>query len=356
LKNICVITIALIVFLGLVSGCGQVAPSSTTTTTTTVSSTNLDAAKGGALAAVGGAAGGTSTTLVGASSNSTVTTSSIRGRSIWTHSGPPDSWFDTDLSASTTGWVLATTESIGGNVTPYMRLFNKSGNLVTGSFLTSKQIANFSPATLTGIMTSGPGAAPTGLVTGIGNFITKYHSGGISTDAYTSINTIAGYLAWAFIYPTMEASLVGVAPGWTADIHTTTPQPTANDKIGSMEVKMVFTKTTSATGEILMGMAVDSSGRPLDGTNTGTGVLYTPKNVMDVTQVMTFVDNSPTTMTFTGVTRDTPKRTITLTVNPLNGSGTGKILDENGVEIGTITFTSAGGSLTMGGVTEAFTF
>lgn len=354
MKNISILVLVLFVSYAMVVGCGKVAPSSTPTPTPTVVSTELDAAKGGALAAVGGAAGGSSTTLVGASSNSTVTTSSIRGRSIWAHSGPPDSWFDTDLSSSTTGWVLATTESIGGNVTPYMRLFTKNGDLVTGSFINSKKIADFSPATLQGIMTSGPGAAPTGLLTGIGNFIAAYSSPP-SSDAYASINTIAGYLAWAFIYPTMEASLVSV-PGWPAGAHTTTPQPTANDKIGSMEVKMVFTKTTSATGEIMMGMTVDETGKPVDGTNTGTGVLYTPKSTMDVTQVMTFVDNTPTTMTFTGVTRGTPQRTIVLTINPLTGSGSGILKDENGVEIGTITFTSAGGSLTMGGVTEAFTF
>lgn len=354
MKNICVITIALIVFLGLVSGCGQVAPSSTTTTTT-VGSTNLDAAKGGALAAVGGAAGGNSTTIVGATAGTSVTTSSIRGGYVSSRSGPPDSFLTTDLSASTTGWVLGTTESVGGNVTPYIRLYTKGGTLVTGSFFTDKKIADLSPMTLAGLLSSVPGTKPTGMDDGIVHFITDYLSGGVSTDAYVSINTLAGYIAWAFIYPTMDARLVS-APGWPAGAHTTTPQVTANDMIGSMECKMVFTKTANATGEVVIGMAVDTSGKPTDGNNTGTGVLYTPRTAMDVTIVLTVLNNSPSTMTFTGVTRETPKRTITLTVNPSTNSGSGKLYDENGVEIGTITFTAAGGSVTVGGVTEAFTF
>lgn len=341
-------------------GCGQ---QTTTTTTVTIASAQVDAAKTGVLLASGGASVGTSATGVGSAAN--VTLMSVKA----TQSGPPDSFFVSLLTgtASIDGYLSPTSESVGGNMTPYMRLKTKGGSLVNGAFLSNKKIAKMITVEVQAMMSAGEHQMPQGITAEVENYVsryvTAYKNSGVhpfnDQTIFRAVSTEADYMAWMFMYPgSMESGMSSMAqqynPGAPSHVYTTTPEASTNDKIGAMEMKMVFSK--SATGEIVLSVNTEPGGKPVTGTYSGTGTLTTPAGSMETTLSMGFsTDGPPTSVTLTGTTESTPAYTVKVYMCPMTMTATGEIFS-GGTRIGTLEGSPAGGRVYIGTSTEAFSF
>jgi len=348
-----------IVSLGFLLGCGQsnetttTTTSTTTTTVVTITSTQVNAAKTGVLLASGGSSMGVSAATVGSSAGKSVALSVKSSQA-----GPPDSFFTVDLLNSADGYLQPTTEAVRGNMTPYLKLYSKSGQGIYGAFLSGKTIAKFITVEVQSIFSSSPGSPPPGITEEVSYYISRYLAAqdpfGDPT-IFRQISTEADYLCWAFIFPSMEAG-VNSHPGLPAHVYFTTPEANDDFKIGSMECKMVFSK--AATGELSLFLPTAPGGKPISGTYGGSGELATPAGSMKVTLFMTFsADGPPTSVTFLGTTEATPKCTVIVYMNPATMSATGEVFDSSGTKIGTLEGSAAGGGkVYIGATSEAFSF
>ena len=336
-------------------GCGQ---SGSSSSSGTLATSDLATVKSAALMAGGSASAGVSATTVGGSASTSPKTSSIR--STWMHAmlgTPPPAFFTYDMTTSTDGYFAPGGTALGGNMQPYIRLRTVGGDIVGGNYFTTteggvKKIADLSPCSVEAVFAGSPTQAPVGIVTGMNNFVTNYQAN--PTTAFTSIKYMGDYLCWAYIYPTMEANAPHPLP---SGAHLTTPIAAANDKIAALENKMVFSNI--ASGEITMSLPTHPDGRVKAGTYTGSGKITTAVATMDVTNNLIFnkAGEPPSSVTITATNESAPKYTVVITVSdPSTGTGTGKIYDETGAEIGSLKTTAGGGSATIDATTETFTF
>ena len=230
------------------------AATTTTTTATTTTKVSVSAAEVNAAKIAGLLASGTSnmgnvaksvgsSAQVGASSASLFSIRAFQPQG----SGPPTSFFTENMitgSASLDGFILASTDEVGGFITPYIRMFTQAGDLIAGSTLLNKKIASLE-VTLQQMMTGGVSEAATGYA--ITNFVTvATQSANPYSDSslFIDIATTGDYMGWAFMFPMMGAY---------SPILLATPEATTGDKIGTMETKMVF-------GSGLSGEAVGAIG------------------------------------------------------------------------------------------------
>jgi hypothetical protein len=278
------------------------------------------------------------------------------------------------MTASADGYFnpLAT-PPLGGKMTPYIRMRSATGEVITGAFFTGKKIAIFPGCSVEAIFAGSPTTAPVGIVDGVGSFCSTWASktsngtypalGFGDSTLFAPITTMGDYLCWAYIYSTMESVMITKdykGHSWPAGAKITTPEAGDEDKIGSMDNKMVFSDLI--TGEIDINMICWSDGRTKVGTYSGTGKLTTPVATMDVTASLTFTTagNPPSLVTMVGTNETAPLYTTYIYItNPSTGVGTGEIWDNSltpAVQIGTINTSATGGSVTVGATTETFTF
>jgi hypothetical protein len=364
--------VAVFVVAGLISGCEEslvlpttttitpptVTTTSTTTTTTSTTPTTMpqayvDISKTGAAAAnaasdVGGLAGNMGDGL------SNMSASSVKAMAV--NVLPPESFFDVDLltgPASIDGFVLATSEAAGGNVAPYVRYWTVGGDLVAEAYLKGKRIAVFTGITLRDIFLGNVSGAT--WTTAIGTWAGTY--GALIPNQYnpgsplfTTVSNEVDYLAYAYIYPSVEATAGGGLP---AGAHFTTIEAGATDKVATMECKLEFSNI--ATGEMSLNIPINTMGAPADGDATGTGTIYAAGYALDSSLLLGFLSGQPTTVNFNASV--TPgDYVVDLTVNPLTGVGTGELYDDTGTLIGTMEVNATGGTVYVGGTSEAFTF
>lgn len=357
-------------------GCGQSNPVTTTTTTTTTTSTTtstvltayVSAAKAGALVANGSSNLGSSAVSIGQASATvpTVQSLSVKGVKIC---APPSTFFTQNLAASTTGY-LTMTDVGGGNVTPSMRMYTKNGDVIKGTIISEKTLAKFGTVDVQAMISGGEGIPIPGMMEGIQSFILGVSSEVAqqkttaqiyaNTTLYDhSLTTFAEYIAWVNIWPTIE---VGQAQQLQPlGVHFTNPQPTINDKIGSMECLMVFSK--SATGEIavLIGCDPSGDGKPVAGSYSGTGNLLIPNGTLEAAATLKFIpfganDISIESVTIGGTLKPS-NYTLSITMNPISGTGTGIMSSEANVTIATMEVTALGGTIYFtSGQTEPFSF
>ncbi|MBI5700774.1 hypothetical protein HZC34_02860 [Candidatus Saganbacteria bacterium] len=376
-------------FTALAVGCGQTTTSATTTTTSTtttstsstssttttttttttvtISSTQVSAARAASILANGGSSAGTSTGTVGNASGTSVAVSSLSILSInsimaLAAGGPPDSFF-TPLPAD--GYISPTTESLGGNMTPYIKLITVGGTTIDAAFLSGKKIAIIGTVDAKSILSGSPGSMPAGFNAGLMSFMDNFEGTASTQEAYASasifhaITTEAEYLCWAFIFPSMESSIISAGGGAATSMngkHLITPEVTASNKIGSMAVKMVFSKT--ATGEIVVNVNTAPTGRPTSGTYSGSGKLTTAVATLDAVMSMVFGSSGPpTSVTIIATTESSPAITVSVSMNPSTGGlPSGSLFNSAGTLIGTLEATSSGGRVYIGNTSEAFSF
>jgi hypothetical protein len=352
-----------IVCIGMFSGCGS--STSTTTTTVAVNSTEVNAAKAGVLVASGGASTGSSASGVGSAAGTKIL--SIRAAD----SGPPASFFD---PISVDGYMLATTESVGGNMTPYIRLKTVGGVPVDRTFLASLKIAKWLTLEVQTIMNSGgSGRIPPGMTAEVISYAQRYVTAYIASSPIAAnrthpfsdatlfriASTEADYMAWMFMYPSIEAGISQMALNITSEapshVYMVTPEATNSQKIGGMQMKMVFAK--SATGEITIDTNTDPDGKPIVGTYSGKGTLTTPIGSMETTMLITFNSaGPPSALKVVGTTETTPKYTVVVNMSPTTMTATGEVRNSAGTVIGTLEGTSTGGKVYVGTSSEAFSF
>jgi hypothetical protein len=258
-------------------------------------------------------------------------------------------------------------------MTPYIRLRTATGEVITGAYFTGKKIAIFPGCSVEAIFAGSPTSAPVGIVTSVASFLNTWMSttsggsnpaaGYASSTLFAPITTMGDYLCWAYIYSTMESVMTTKSYGghpWPAGAKITTPEAGAEDKIGSMDNKMVF--SDMVTGEIDISMDCHSDGRTKVGSYYGSGKLTTPVATMDVTSILTFTvaGDPPSLVTMVGTNETAPLYTTKIYItNPSTGVGTGEIWDYSvspATQIGTIITSATGGSVTVGATTETFTF
>jgi hypothetical protein len=363
-----------VVSLGFMFGCGSSTSTTTTTTTTTVtiSDAQLSTAKSGVLIASGGAAIGVSSTAVGGAAGTSPAASSVKSTWLRGFMGtPPPAFFTFDLTTITDGYFTPSGTELGGNMQPYIRLHTIGGDIVTGTYLSNKKIADLTPCSVEAIFAGSPTVPPVGLpgpTGGMANFVNNWiaaSSGGSNpTGAYTSstvyypIKYMGDYLCWAYIYPTIEAKVnAGTQPFPYPAMHLNTPEAVNNDKIASLDSKMVFSNT--ATGELVLNMTCLPDGRVAVGDYYGSGKIMTRVSTMDVTAGLHFdtAGEPPYLVTFIGTNETDPLYTVVVNItSPEVGTGTGTIYDNTGAVVGTLTAAPGGGSVTIGGTTEVFTF
>lgn len=351
------IVVAALIAGKLIVGCGQQETTPTTTTpTTTIEAAYVNTAKAGAMVASGGSTLGNGAAMVGSAAGKSVTVQSLSVRASQADSGPPDIFFITDMRTSSDGWIRPTTQEVaGGKITPYMRMYDRAGSALWGSTFNPnniRKVANLSPCTMRIIMSGGPGAGmPTGLMQGIQSF--TYLATTDASTAYYAISTEGDYLGWAFVMATMEAGF-RQDPHFAlpANIHLSTPEAGALNKIGTMECKMVF--GSGATGEVIVSVSVEEGGKPNNGSYSGTGSVTFGGVAHSTTITLTFSNGNPSSMTIT--LTDPSGNVLTLTGNPQTGIATGTLKDSAGNTIGTLEASSTGGKIYKGGTSEAFTF
>jgi hypothetical protein len=351
----------------IVYGCGSSSSSSTTTTNGTVGATESATAKSGVLVASGGASVGIAASAVGGSAGTSpkvyaVSDYAFRSPVKAFMGNPPPAFFTLDMTtgtASIDGYFMPlSAEALGGKVTPYIRLRNVSGEVITGAFFAGKKIADLSPCSVEAIFAGSPTKAPDGIISGMTNFITKAQAS--DPTAYTAIKYMGDYLCWAYIFPTIEVIANSSSTHPPLPVHLTKPLATHAEMIGSMDNKMVFTGLV--TGETLVNVPCELDGRASLGTSSGTGKLLTPVGTMDVTTSITFtvLGDPPTSVKVVGTNEATPFYTTIVNItSPTTGVGTGEIWDFTASPealIGTIKTSAGGGSVTIGLTTESFTF
>jgi len=272
---------------------------------------------------------------------------------------PPPAFFTQDMTASTDGYFnpLAT-PAYNGKMTPYIRLRTVTGEVITGAFFTGKKIADFSPyCSVEAIFAGSPTQAPVGISNGMQSFMTKWNAS--QSSAYASIKYMGDYLCWAYIYPTIEAK-ANASSHPLGSARLTTPLAANNDKIGSMDNKMVF--SGEVTGALLVNVPCELDGRAKLGTTSGYGTLTTAVSTMDVTTSLTFtvLGDPPTLVTVVATNEASPFYTTKVYItSPTTGVGTGEIWDYStppGTQVGTLSSSASGGSVTIGATTETFTF
>ncbi|MFA4843871.1 MAG: hypothetical protein WC632_02840 [Candidatus Margulisiibacteriota bacterium] len=356
--------LALVTTLGFVIfGCGANSDTTTTTTTAptvTIASAQVSAAKAGVLLASGGSSVGSSATTVGSAAG-------VKLMSVRALGGPPASFFTslTTGTASIDGYLSPTSESVGGNMTPYMRLKTVGGDIVNGAFLANKKIGKWLTLEVEDIMGGTEGVIPNGMTVEVSSYVARYvaaYIAGANTHPFTNttifrpISTEADYMAWMFMYPSIEAGISTMAqfmPGAPSHIYMITPEVTNLDKIGGMEMKMVFSK--SATGEITISVNTGPEGRPVAGIYSGASTLTTPAGSLEATMSMNFTaDGPPSWLRVVGTTEAAPKYTVIVNMNPATMTATGEVLDSSGTRIGTLEGSSTGGNVYIGGSKEAF--
>jgi hypothetical protein len=354
---ILLVAVCLLLIL-VIYGCGTSTQTATTTSTTaaTVSATELGAAKTGVLVASGGSSVGSSATSVGSAAGARIM--SIRPMA----GGPPSSFFS---PVSADGYMSPTSESIGGNMTPYMRLLTKGGDVVNAAFLAAgnKKITKWLTLEVADIMGAGEGNSPAGMSAEVQSLVTRYAQYYLTNGThpfndssfFRAISTEADYMAWMFMYPTIESSISRNLPGGVPHLYMATPEVTASQKIGGMQMKMVFANT--ATGEITLIVSTETQGKPISGTYSGRGTLTTAIGSLETTLIMGFTtDGPPSSLKVIGTTETTPKYTVIINMSPTTMTATGEVLDSGGTRIGTLEGTPTGGRVYIGASSEAFSF
>lgn len=355
-----VLSVASLGFLMYGCGGGTTTETATTTTTTvTLSSAQVDAAKTGVLLANGGSSMGVSAAAVGTAAGTNIKTSSVRSF----NGAPPSGFFTENLLTSPDGYMRVTTEAAGGNMTPYLKLYTVGSDAIYGTFLNGKMIAKFITVEVQTLFSSGPDTAPPGITEEvsyyISRYLTAYHALGDNhpfTDGtiFRQINTMADYLAWAFMFPSMEAGVNSHMPPGPY-IYFVTPEVIASNKIGAMECKMVFSK--NITGEVKVLISTEPEGKPVAGSYSGSGKLTTPRGTLEATITLTHsTSGPPTAVTIIGTTESTPAYTVLVYMNPATGTATGEVRDSSGTKIGTLEGSAAGGKVYIGSTSETFTF
>ena len=256
-------------------------------------------------------------------------------------------------------------KAVGSGMTPYMRMKTRGGDLVAEALLTGKKIAVLGTVEVSDFMQTS-GQSPAGLDAGVQQFISIWNVLGGSPEAYDDstcfkqqVRTMAEYMGWAFMYGMVQQGYEASMPSWPAGATLTYPLADSNDLIGSMECKLVFSGTPSGEISITMTASEDGYGAPKSGSYSGTSTLIIPEGTMLATATMLLEDtgNGPdlTSITITGTT--SPDGNIVSTVMLPGGTGTGTLKNSAGTQIGTIEFTSTGGTLYMDtGTSEAFTY
>ncbi len=338
--------LALVVSSFLIFGCGT-STSTTTTTTGTVAATQSQTAQSSVLLASGAAQLGTASGNLGSAANSggSISVSSVRAAT----GNPPPGLFTQDMTASSDGYFRPLANTLfSGKLTPYIRFINRGGEKIDSSFFSGKAIANLSPCSVESVFAGGPNQPPYGITTGITNFM--------SNRTYTSIKYMGDYLAWAYIYPTMEAAIRSHY-SLPSNVHLTSPEAVDTDKILAMDNKMVY--SGQITGEIVVTVSCESDGRAKIGTYTGMGDLLTPVGTVDVTTMMTFtvLGDPPSFLKVIATNEASPfYTTIVYVTNPSTAIGTGEIFDDQGGRVGTLECDTTGGAVTVGETREAFDF
>jgi len=345
--------LALFISSFIIYGCGT-STSTTTTTTGTVAATQSQTAQSSVLLASGAAQLGSAAGSLGgvAGSGGSIAVSSIRPNSVRAMVGnPPPGLFSQNMTTGTASvdgyFTPLATPLFSGKLTPYIRFINRGGEVINGSFFSNKTIADLSPCSVESVFAGGPSQPPYGIATGMQNFM--------SHQTYNNIKYMADYLAWAYIYPTMETA-VRSHFSLPSNIHLTSPIAIDTDKILAMDNKMVY--SGQITGEIVVTVSCESSGQAKLGTYVGTGNLQTPVGTMEVTTAMTFatLGNPPSFLKVVATDEASPfYTTIVYVTNPSTAVGTGEIWDGSTL-VGTLTTSSSGGSVTVGVTTESFTF
>jgi hypothetical protein len=353
MKNILIGAVLLFSLGFMLFGCGSQNSTTTTTTTTTlpIAAVEVSTAKTGVLLAGGGSTAGSSASGVSSATGSTVTFS-VKAQ----EAGPPDTFFTYDLSTSTDGWLSPVTrEAMGGNMRPYMRLRTVGGDIIANAFLTGKKIADLSPCTVELMMNGTPGTPPVGINTGITSFVTKFVADPADPSLYINVRYMADYIAWAFMYPSMESGMASHGHPLPAGAHLTTPEAGANDKIGTMDMRMVF--SSFATGEVIISVPTEPGGRPNSGTYSGFGTLEASGVRLNSTVTMQFgASGPPSGVTITG-TDEITGNTVVVSFYPATMTGSGTLYNSTGTLIGTFEGSSSGGIYyKAGGSAEAFTF
>jgi hypothetical protein len=358
-RSFCFVALLLLTLVSIVAiyGCGSTTTAASTTTGT-VNAAQSSTAQSGVLMASGAASIGVAANALGstAGSGGSISVSAIRSSSVRAMTGnPPPGLFTQDMTTGTASvdgyFTPLATPLFSGKLTPYIRFINRGGEVIKGPFFSGKQIANLAPCSVEAVFAGGPGQPPVGIATGMQNFMTNQN--------YNSIKYMADYLAWAYIYPTMETA-VRSHFSLPSNVHLTSPQAVTTDKILAMDNKMVYSGVI--TGEIVVTVSCEADGRAKVGTWTGTGTLETPVGKTDITTGITFttLGNPPTLVTVVATNETAPQyTTIVYVTSPQTGVGTGEIWDYSvtpAVQIGTLTTSSTGGTITVGVTTETFTF
>lgn len=368
---------SLVLFFGLLflaAGCGSSTTTDTTTTTVSATTTTtlagasaLDAAKTGSIIASGGSFMGESVTALSASGGASgASLGSIR---IMTGDGPPDSFFTVNLAAQEGDdvYINVTGEAVSGNMTPYMRQLTAAGLPVNGAAIFSgKKIAKLGTFEVRDMFGGSPGSGmPAGMAEGINTFTNEVMASLLagqnpynSSECFQSITTLADYQVWVSNWMGLN-NFLSTFTGATG-ITICTPEPDlATEGVGSMEIKMVFSK--NVTGEIAIRISTKSTtdSGPLAGTYSGIGTLLVPEGTMETTLAMTFYGTNPASLegiSLTGVT--TPDGfTISCNMDPFTGIGSGRISGEAGTSLATFEFTSSGGTFyPVGGTADSYSY
>lgn len=288
-------------------------------TLTAISSAVVNISKSGANMAAGGVAMGNSAATIG--STAATTTSSLSLKKVrMLDSGPPDTFFTTDLLNPTStdaqnGYVRVMSD---GTDTVKIRIKTRgtsgdgsNGEYVASSYLTGKQLGTMGTFSWRSIFSQG---FPTNAQ--IQSFA--------ASPSYQTINCLGYYLSWTFVIPThILPALEQIAQQAAFSLpQVTVPTAEAKDKIAYMEGIMNHADASGGTGTMTMTITTGIDGKPTSATGSGTmtdptGRVFT---VASGGMTITFVDGSPSSISMIGTTSD--NYTVTMTTN-VSGYTTG---------------------------------
>jgi hypothetical protein len=335
----------------LLFGCAS--STSTDTTTTTATTTTL-----GAGAAAGSAAYDAVTAVVGISGTSTsiggmtgvkptaLSASAVRS---FANPTPPDAFFSPIPSS---GWITIEGAGMVSGETLQVRMYTKGGQVVSGTFLSSKKIATFEGYSWRSLITPPSGGAPTDFFTAIYLWLTHSPTwesvpGSTATAAdfyasvakYQPLSTFWDYIIWAHVGPN-PSSEVAMRPAYTfypgynfpagpvrPDLASyprfVTPESTSSDHIGSQEAHVTGTHPDGSTIDMTNTVSTDADGKPVSAT--GSGTIVRPGGVtLTIVNTMNFTDGSPSggTMDLTAGPPDNLHVVMTMTAT---GAATGTV-------------------------------
>lgn len=244
---------------------------------------------------------------------------------------PPAAFFTTQ-SSTWDGWIDVSDKALRPGETVRIRMLTLGEDIIDGALLQGKKIAVLGDFDWSNMVKKGTVPSQSQMQ----SFITTFANPSTRTDAFTSIDSLWGYVVWSEIGPSFTSYLKSRNDSnIPSNIYLSTPEATTCDQEGSFQVRV--TKSNGERIDISMTVTLEYNvtvGHPVPKTMSESGFIVRRDGVIMTLEAMSITLDSTTGNPSSG----------TLQLKTSDGYTISMTMNSDGSQDGTVTLTASGAS------------